>query len=75
MRGLLKNRDTSGAAEMSAAFFEDTLEALGCERWYRNAMVSEAIDAAWTAGHRTVGANAAEVLKSSLMIRRLVGGK
>lgn len=58
--------------EMSPVFFEDVLEALGCQRWYRNSMVSEAIDSAWSAGHRTVGAVAQEVLKTNPRVRRLV---
>jgi hypothetical protein len=58
--------------EMSPAFFEDVLEALGCPRWYRNPMVAEAIDNAWNAGHRTVGTVTQEVLKTNPRVRRLV---
>jgi hypothetical protein len=66
--------DTATAVtdEMSAQFFEDVLEALGCPRWYRNPLVSEAIDNAWSAGHRSVGAVAQAVLKTNPLVRRLV---
>jgi hypothetical protein len=58
--------------EMSAKFFEDTLEALGCPPWYRNPLVSNAIDKAWDDGFRSVGEVAQEVLKSNPLVRRLV---
>jgi hypothetical protein len=68
----MSNTATAAPAEMSPAFFEDVLEALGCPRWYRNPMVSEAIDNAWNAGRRSVGEVTQEVLKTNPRIRRMV---
>jgi hypothetical protein len=68
----MSNTATAASNEMSPAFFEDVLEALGCPRWYRNQMVSEAIDNAWNAGLRSVGEVTQEVLKTNPRVRRLV---
>jgi hypothetical protein len=68
----MSNTATKATAEMSPAFYEDVLEALGCPRWYRNPLVNEAIDKAWDSGLRSVGEVTQEVLKTNPRVRRLV---
>lgn len=59
--------------EMPDKTFEDIMAALGQERYFRHPLISAEVSAAWAAGERSATRIAAQVLKSSWHIRKILG--